>query len=332
MFTHEIGIDLGTANTVVVAKRRGIVAKEPTVVAIDRRSRTVIAVGSEARLMLGRTPDTIQSVRPIQGGIVFDLSQSAALVKHMIRQIPGSRFFRPKVVMTVPAGASEVERRTLGEAARQAGASEVLLLEETLAAALGAGLPVNQPTGSLLVDIGSGSTCAAVIALGGVVVSASCNGGGDRLDEAVSRHMKREHNLLIGPPTAERVKIECGSALPQQAGRTTVTGRLLTTGTPGAVEVTSAELYNSLIEPLSQIDAMLVSVLERTPPELLSDICQSGLTLTGGGALLQGMVERLEQLTNLPVRVAETPQEAVAMGMEHVLANPHLVRMHRLKH
>jgi rod shape-determining protein MreB len=332
MLAQEIGIDLGSANTVVVVKRRGVVAREPSVVAINRQTQAIIAVGMAASKMIGRTPDTIVSVRPIQGGVISDLNHSTALLKHMIRQIAGSRWVRPHVVLAIQSNASEVDKRALAEAAVQAGAGTVHLMEETVAAALGAGLPVEQAVGSLLVDIGSGSTNAAVISLGGVVVSASCNVAGDQMDEAIARYLKREHNLLVGAPTAERLKVEYGAALLEAAtGTATLTGRLLTTGLPASVQLEATEIYHAISDLLAQIDHLVIGLLERTPPELLGDISRNGLTLTGGSALLKGLVERLANHTRLPVRLADSPQEAVAMGTGRVLEHRDRVNLYKVK-
>lgn len=331
MFAREIGIDLGTANTTVVARRRGIIAKEPSVVAVNRRTKSVVAVGEEARSMIGRTPDTIMSVRPVQGGVISDMDHSTALLKHLIRKIAGSRWLKPRVVLTMQTNASEVDKRALAEAAVQAGAGEVLLVQETVAAAIGAGLPVDHAEGSLLVDIGSGTTDVAVISLGGVVVSASAPIAGDQLDEAVAKYLKKEHGLLIGTPTAERVKIELGAALPGRIGTTKVTGRLVTTGLPTALEISAQEIYGALADSLANIEHLIRSVIERTPPELLADISTRGITLTGGGALLYGMSERLAQATALPVRVADSPLEAVALGTERLLERQSRVSMYKIK-
>lgn len=331
MFAQELGIDLGTANTVVAAKRRGIIAREPSVVAIHRHTRAVVAVGAEAHRMIGRTPETIISARPIQGGAVSDLDHSSALLKHVLRGIARSRWLRPRLVLPVQTGATDVDRRALAEAAIQAGAGEVLLVEEAVAAGLGAGLPVEKPVGSLLVDLGSGTTDIAVLSLGSVVVSTSCPIAGFHFDEMIARHMKREHNLLVGSPTAERIKVECGAALPGRRGSTTVVGRLVTTGNPAATEVSSDEIFSALGDALARIDASLISTLEKTPPELLADVSRNGVTLTGGSALLPGMAERLSTLTGLPVRMADSPLESVALGTEQILENPKRVRLSRVK-
>jgi len=332
MFGMEIGIDLGSANTVVVVRKRGIVAKEPSVVAVDRRTHAVIAVGSAAHSMIGRTPDSIVSVHPVQGGVISDMNHSTALLKHLIRQIAGSRWLRPRVVLTMQTNASEVDKRALAEAAQQAGAGEVLLVEESVAAGLGAGLPVDRPVGSLLVDIGHGTTNVAVISLGGVVVSGSSPAAGDQMDEAIIRYMKREHSLLIGQPTAERVKVQFGSALAgARTGKASVTGRLVTTGTPAAVQVDAAEILGAIDDCLSQIDHLVISVLERTPPDLLGDISEHGMTLTGGGALLAGLPERLSKATGLKVNMADAPQDAVALGTERVLENRRRITVYKVK-
>ena len=332
MFAQEIGIDLGSANSIVVAKKRGIIAKEPSVVAVNRKTRSVVAVGSEARQMVGRTPDNIVSIRPVQAGVVSDLSHSTALLRHLLRGIAGSRWLRPRVILTMHSNASEVEKRALAEAVGEAGAGEVLLLEEAVAAGLGAGLPVQQPVGSLIMDIGSGTTTVSVLSLGATVVSASNFMAGDQLDDAIARYIKKEHNLLIGTPTAERVKIEFGSAIPGgRTGKTTVVGRLLTTGTPTAIQLDAAEIYAAMGDCLAQIDSIVQGVLERTPPELLADISQTGLTLTGGMSQLPGLTERLSRATGLHVKLAEDPADAVAMGTAQVLAKPDAVRLFRVK-
>lgn len=331
MFAQEIGIDLGSATAVVVARKRGIVAKEPSVVAVNRQTRAVIAVGAEARRMVGRTPDSIVSIRPVQAGVISDVTHSTALLRHLLRQIAGSRWLRPRLVLTMQTGASEVEKRALAEAAVEAGAGDVFLVEETVAAGLGAGLPVDRPTGSLVVDIGSGTADVAVLSLGGVVLSASAPLAGDHMDDAVSRYLRKEHNVLIGMPTAERVKIELGSALPGRSSSTSVVGRLLTTGTPAAVTVHASEVFAAISEALAQIDHLVVSVLERTPPELLADITTRGITLTGGLSQLPGLTERLSRVTGLPVRLAEAPADAVAMGTAHLLENPGRANLYRVK-
>ncbi|HEY3365205.1 MAG TPA: rod shape-determining protein [Symbiobacteriaceae bacterium] len=331
MFTQELGIDLGTANTVVVARRKGIVATEPSVVAVDRKTKSIVAVGAEARQMIGRTPDSIMSIRPVQAGVISDLNYSTTLLKYLIHGVSSSRWLRPRVILTMQSSASEVDRRTLAEAAVQAGAGEVYLMEQTVAAALGAGLPVAQATGSLLVDVGSGTICASVISLGGVVVSNSSGMAGDTLDEAIIRYVKREHSLLIGQPTAERLKLRLGSAVPGVSGSATVAGRLVTTGMPAAVLIKAGEVFEALNDSLAQVDSLVLNLLERTPPELLADISSSGITLTGGGALLRGLDLRLSQVTSLPVRVADSPMETVAMGTGQVLEGKQRVPLRRIK-
>ncbi|MDF2627228.1 MAG: cell shape determining protein MreB/Mrl family [Symbiobacteriaceae bacterium] len=331
MFAQEIGIDLGSANTVVVAKRKGIIAREPSVVAINRNTQAVVAVGAEAHRMIGRTPDTIMSAHPVRGGVISDMEQSTALLRHVMRKIAGSRWLRPRVIMTMQTSASELERHALAEAAIQAGAGEVLMVEETVAAGLGAGLPVDRPVGSLLVDIGSGTTNIAVISLGGVVVSASAPVAGDQLDEVVARYIKREFSLLIGSPTAERVKVEVGAALPGRTASTMIVGRHMTTGNPCQVQVGAAGVYEAMAESLTQIDLAVQSVLERTPPELMADISRSGIVLTGGGSMMTGMAERMSQVTGLAVRLAESPQESVAIGTAVVLEHPNRINLYRVK-
>lgn len=331
MFAQDIGIDLGSATAVVVARKRGIVAKEPSVVAVNRQTRAVVAVGAEARRMVGRTPDNIVSIRPVQAGVISDVTHSTALLRHLLRQIAGSRWLRPRLVLTMQTGASEVEKRALAEAAVEAGAGDVFLVEETVAAGLGAGLPVDRPVGSLVVDIGSGTADVAVLSLGGVVLSASAPLAGDFMDDAISRYLRKEHNVLIGIPTAERVKIELGSALPGRSNSTAVVGRMLTTGTPDSVTIHAAEIYAAISEVLTQIDLLIVSVLERTPPELLADITARGMTLTGGLAQLPGLPERLSRVTGLAVHLAESPADAVAMGTAHLLEHPGRANLYRVK-
>lgn len=331
MFAAEIGIDLGSANTVVVAKRRGIIAKEPSVVAVHRVTKAVVAVGNEARNMIGRTPENIVPIRPVRGGVISDMGHSTALLQHMIRQIAGSRWLKPRLVLTAQTGANAVDKRALADAALQAGAGEVSLVDEAVAAALGAGLPVESPVGSLLVHVGSGRTNVAVLSLGAVVVSASCEAAGDLLDEMVARHLKKEHGLLIGALTAERMKIELGSAMPGRSDSAKVTGRLNTTGGPAAVEVRAAEIHAAITDTIGQIADTVVSVLGLTPPELLADISRGGLTLTGGGALLDGLDRRLAQVTGLPVRLAEAPTDAVALGTAQLLEKQSYIAIMKVK-
>lgn len=327
MFAKELGIDLGSANTAVVARRRGIIAREPSVVAIDRYTREVVAVGSRARLMIGRTPRSILPVQPVRAGVICDLDRTTELLRHMIRQIAHSRWLRPRLVLAAQTGIGDVERRALLDAAVQAGAGEVYLIDRTVAAALGAGLPVYKPTGSLVIDIGGGTADVAVISLGAVVITASATAAGDEMDEVIIRHVRRERNLVIGEPTAERVKILLGSAVPPAAKRIAVSGRLVTTGLPASVEVTADEIHSALREPLAHLDGLLLSLLERTPPELMADISQSGIVLTGGGAQLSGLVERLSRLTGLPVTQAEDPANAVAIGTTWALENRQQLRL-----
>lgn len=327
MFAKELGIDLGSANTAVVARRRGIVAREPSVVAVDRKTREVVAVGRSARDMIGRTPDSILPVLPVRGGVICDLDRTTALLRHMIRRIANSRWLRPRLVLAAQTSVGAVDRRALLEAAVQAGAGEVYLIDQTVAAALGAGLPVSKPTGSLLIDIGGGTTDMAVISLGAVVISASAPIAGDQMDDMIARHVRKEHNLIIGDPTAERIKVSLGSAILPPEQQMTISGRLLTTGLPASVTVTASEVHAALREPLAQIDALLLSLLERTPPELMADISESGITLTGGSAQMPGLPQRLAALTGVPVRCAEDPANAVAMGTTRVLENHNALRL-----
>ncbi|MFZ5815086.1 MAG: rod shape-determining protein [Bacillota bacterium] len=327
MFAKELGIDLGSANTAVVVRRRGIVAREPSVVAIDRYTREVVAVGTRARHMIGRTPDSILPVQPVRGGVICDLDRTTALLRHMIRQIAHSRWLRPRLVLTAPTGISDVERRALLDAAVQAGAGEIHLIDEAVAAALGAELPVHQAIGSLVVDIGGGTAKAAVLSLRAVVISATVPIAGDTMDEAIIRHVRREHNLFIGTPTAERVKEQLGSAVPPADARTLVSGRKVANGLPAAVELSAHDIHAALREPLAHLDALLLGLLERTPPELLADISRSGIVLTGGVAQMAGLAERLTRLTGLAVRTADAPADAVARGTTRALESPRQVRL-----
>lgn len=331
MLAQELGIDLGSAHTVVVSKGKGIVAMEPSIVAVDQDTKQVIAVGESAHRMVGRTPESILPVHPVRGGVISDIACSTTLLKHMIRTVARSRWLRPHLLVTIQASATEVDKRALAEAASQAGAGTLDLVPETVAAALGADLPVDDPVGSFVVDIGSGTTDAAIISLGGVVLSASSTAAGNAFDDAVARYLKKYHNLLVGQPTAERLKIELGSALPGSEAELNVTGRLLTTGRPSSVTVRAADIYEATHDLLEQIDALILGVLEQTPPELLGDISQSGLILTGGGAMLKNLPERLTKATGLRVLLAEDPVQAAALGAQRLLERRSKVILERVK-
>src|SRR6186997_2786292 len=312
---RDMAVDLGTANTLVYVRGRGIVLSEPSVVAIDSRNGRVHAVGLEAKRMLGRTPGTITAIRPLKDGVIADFDVTEQMLRHFIQSVHSNRFAHPRVVVCVPSGVTGVEKRAVEEACLSAGAREAYLIEEPMAAAIGAGLPVAEPTGSMIVDIGGGTTEVAVISLGGIVVSQSIRVGGDELDEAIVAHCKREYKLLIGQQTAEEVKLEIGSAYPmEEEVQAEIRGRDLVSGLPKTVVLTSEEVREALEEPVSQIIDAVKETLDRTPPELASDIMDRGIMLAGGGSLLQGLDERLREETQMPAHLAESPLTCVAVG------------------
>ncbi len=315
-FSHEVGIDLGTANVLVYIKGKGIVLEEPSVVAINRDTNEIVAVGEEARQMLGRTPSNIVAVRPLRDGVISDYDVTERMLKYFIRRTCGSgRFFKPRIMVCVPSGVTEVEKRAVKEAAIQAGGKSVYLMEEPVAAAIGAGLDITQPNGIMIIDIGGGTTDVAVIALGGIVTSNSVKIAGDRFDEAIIKYMRKEHKLYIGERTAEEMKITIGIAYPrEQIVVQECRGRDLVTGLPKSIEITSKQMMEALEEPLQAICETVHGVLERTPPELAADISNRGIVLTGGGALLHGIDKRIEERTGIPVIIAENPKSCVAIG------------------
>lgn len=316
MFSKEIGIDLGTANTLVFLKGKGIIKREPSVVAMDMRTDNVLAVGSQAKNMIGRTPGSIVAVRPLKDGVIADFDVTASMLKYFICKSVRSMFFsRPRVVICIPSGVTEVERRAVEDAAKQAGAGVVELIEEPMAAAIGAGLPVSEPTGSMVVDIGGGTSEVAVISLGDIVTATSERVAGDKLDEAIISYVKRKYNLLIGERTAEDIKIKMGSAVPyDDEGEMSIKGRNLLDGLPKNIVITSAEVREALAEPLKCIVNAVKSTLENTPPELSADIIDHGIMLTGGGALLRGIDALISDNTGMPVYVAERPLDCVVDG------------------
>ncbi|MHB8491271.1 MAG: rod shape-determining protein [Solirubrobacteraceae bacterium] len=312
---RDMAVDLGTANTLVYVRGRGIVLSEPSVVAIDSRNGEVHAVGVEAKRMLGRTPGTIQAIRPLKDGVIADFDVTEEMLRHFIQKVHQNRFAHPRVVVCVPSGVTGVEKRAVEEACLSAGARAAYLIEEPMAAAIGAGLPVAEPTGSMVVDIGGGTSEVAVISLGGIVVSQSIRVGGDELDEAIINYAKREYKLLIGQQTAEELKLEIGSACPiGEELQAEIRGRDMVSGLPKTVVITSEEIRQALEEPLSQIIEAVKETLDRTPPELASDIMDRGITLAGGGALLQGLDQRLREETQMPAHMAESPLTCVAVG------------------
>lgn len=315
-FSKEIGIDLGTANTLVYVKGKGIVKREPSVVAVDMKNDMVLAVGSQAKEMIGRTPGSIVAVRPLKDGVIADFDITASMLKYFITSTVKSMFFsKPKVVICIPSGVTEVEKRAVEDAAKQAGAGIVDLIEEPMAAAIGAGLPVSEPTGSMVVDIGGGTSEVAVISLGDIVTATSERVAGDKLDEAIISYVKRKYNLLIGERTAEDIKLTIGSAVPyEDEGEMSIKGRNLMDGLPKNITITSEEVREALADPLRSIINAVKTTLENTPPELSADIIDHGITLTGGGALLRGIDTLISENTHMPVYIAERPLDCVVDG------------------
>ena len=312
----EVGIDLGTANVLVYIKNKGIVLNEPSVVAINKDNNEILAVGEEARQMLGRTPANIIAVRPLRDGVISDYDITERMLKYFIKKTCGSsRFFKPKIMVCVPSGVTEVEKRAVREAATQAGGNEVYLMEEPVAAAIGAGLDISKPDGVMVIDIGGGTTDIAVISLGGIVASASVKMAGDKFDDAIIKYMRKVHKLYIGERTGEEIKKQIGTAYPrEEAIVMECRGRDLVTGLPKTVEVSSEEIMEALEEALHTICEAVHSVLEQTPPELAADISNSGIVITGGGALLYGIDKRIQERTGINVIIAENPKDCVAIG------------------
>ncbi len=332
-FSRDMGIDLGTANTLVFVKGRGVVVQEPSVVAIDADSKDVLAVGEEAKRMVGRTPGNIIAVRPLKDGVIADFDVTERMLRHFIGRASRRRsFFRPRVLVAVPSGVTEVEKRAVIDATLSAGAKDARLIEEPMAAAIGVGLPVQEPRGNMIVDIGGGTTEVAVISLGGIVSHRSIRIGGDEMDEAIVQHVRRTYNLLIGERTAEEIKKTIGSAIPGGGKTMEVRGRDLVTGLPKTIEISQEEIRESLSEPIQAIVEAVRITLERTPPELASDIMEKGIFMAGGGSLLHGLDRLLAEETGMPVHVSEDALSAVAIGtgialehfdvMQRVLISP----------
>ncbi|QID33662.1 rod shape-determining protein [Pampinifervens florentissimum] len=324
----NIGIDLGTANTVVYAQGKGIVLYEPSIVAVDVRSGRVLAVGKEAKEMLGKTPENIQTVRPLRDGVITDFEATKVMLSYFINKAIGGSIFKakPRVVIGVPSGVTQVEKRAVIDAAKSAGAREVYLIAEPMAAAIGAGLPIEDPIGNMVVDVGGGTTEIAVISLAGIVVSNSIRVAGDEMTEAIIQHVKKKHHLLIGEQTAERAKIELGSAIYEEEERfMEVKGRDIT-GLPKVVKISNRDVTEALEDVLSSIINAVKSTLERTPPELASDIAERGITLAGGGSLLRNLNVRIERETGIKTNYCEDPITAVARGVGKVLDNIELIR------
>jgi len=331
LLSHDLAIDLGTANTLVYVKGKGIVANEPSVVAVQRDARgmrTVKAVGRAAKEMLGRTPGTIEAVRPMKDGVIADFELTEKMLSYFIGVAHNHRsLVRPRAVICIPYGITEVEKRAVRESAESAGCASVYLIEEPMAAAIGADLPIHEASGNMIVDIGGGTTEVAVISLLGIVYSKSVRVGGDKMDEAIVNYLKRRFNVLIGERTAEQIKIAIGSAYPEEEVRTMqVKGRDLVAGIPKTIEVTSEEIREAMQEPVNAIVEAVRLALEKTPPELAADIVDKGIVLVGGGALIRNLDILLREETGLPILVAENPLTAVVLGSGRVLDNPDLLR------
>lgn len=320
---QDLGIDLGTASVLVYIKGKGIVLNEPSVVAIDRNNNKILAVGEEARLMLGRTPGHIVAVRPLRDGVISDYNVTEKMLRYFIDKAIGKKkIFKPRMVVCVPSGVTEVEKRAVIDAANQAGARTTRLIEEPIAAAIGAGLDISKASGNMIIDIGGGTSDIAVISLGGIVVSSSIKVAGDKFDEAIVRYMRKKHNVMVGERTAEELKIKVGTAYPRDEEVTIeVRGRNLISGLPKTMEVTSQEMLEALTEPVAAIADAVHSVLERTPPELAADVSDRGIVMTGGGSLLYGLDMLISKRTGIPVYIAEDPVSCVAMGTGKALEN-----------
>jgi len=321
-FSSDIGIDLGTATTLVYVKGEGIVLCEPSVVAIDKYYNRVLAVGEEAKRMLGKTPGNIVAIRPLRDGVITDFEVTEQMLRYFIKKVHKRKVFvKPRVVVAIPSGITEVEKRAVKDSALHAGAREVYLIEEPIAAAIGVGLPIQEPAGNMIIDIGGGTTEIAVISLAGIVLSKSIRVGGDEMDEAIIQHMKKTYNLMIGERTSEDIKIKIGSVYPQEEEITMeVKGRDIVTGLPKTVTITSEEIREAMAEPITQILEVTRFTLERTPPELAADLIERGIVLAGGGALLRGIDSLISEETGLPVHVADDPLTAVALGTGKVLS------------
>ncbi len=331
LFSNDLAIDLGTANTLIYARGSGVVICEPSVVAVQiyaRGSRKVLAVGKDAKDMLGRTPGSIQAIRPVKDGVIADFEITEAMLRYFIQRAQHRRaLVKPRIVICVPFGITEVERRAVRESAESAGAREVYLIEEPMAAAIGSGLPITEPSGNMIVDIGGGTTEVAVISLAGIVYSKSVRVGGDKMDQAISQHMKRKYNLLVGERTAEMIKCTIGTAAPTEKVMTMdVKGRDLVAGLPKTLEVNSDEIREALQEPINAIVEAVRLALEKTPPELSADIVDKGIVLAGGGALLKNLDILLREETGLPVMIADDPMTSVVIGSGKALDELNLLR------
>jgi len=327
-FSNDMGIDLGTANTVVYVKGKGIVLTEPSVVAIQKETNRILAVGNEAKRMLGRTPGSIVAIRPLKDGVIADFEITENMIKYFIRQVHNRKaLISPLVVVAVPSGITEVEKRAVEDSTARAGARDVFLIEEPMAGAMGVGMPVHEPAGNMIIDIGGGTTEVAIISLAGIVFSRSVRVGGDEMDEAIIQYMKRSYNLMIGERTAEQIKIEVGAAVPLDEPLTIeVKGRDLVAGLPKTLPVNSEEIREAIAEPVSTIVESVRVSLERCPPELSADLVDSGIVMVGGASQLRGLDKLLSKETGLPVNVADDPLSAVALGTGKVLENVHYLK------
>ncbi|MCK4259376.1 MAG: rod shape-determining protein [Halanaerobiales bacterium] len=328
-FSRDMGIDLGTANTLVYLKGKGITIREPSVVAKQQDTGEVLAVGEEAKRMIGRTPGNIIAIRPMKDGVIADFDVTEAMLRHFINKAHKRiRLVHPRIVICVPSGVTEVEKRAVHDAAIHAGAREAYLIEEPMAAAIGAGLPVHEPAGNMVVDIGGGTTEVAVISLGGIVTSVSIRIGGDEMDYSIVRYVKKNYNLMIGERTAEQVKIEIGAAIvdPEQNNSWEVRGRDLVSGLPKTIEITAEEIKDALKEPVDRIVSAVKRTLEQTPPELASDVMDKGIILTGGGALLRGLDQLISKETGMPMHISEHALDCVALGTGKVLDELHILK------
>lgn len=328
LFSNDLAIDLGTANTIVFVRGKGIVLREPSVVAIHNETKEILAVGSEAKQMLGRTPGNIVAIRPMRDGVIANFEITEAMIKHFIRRVHNRKtLVRPRVVIAVPSGITQVEKRAVRDSAISAGAREVYLMEEPMAAAIGVGLPISNPIGNMIVDVGGGTTEVAVISLSGIVYSKSVRVGGDEMDEAIINYIKRKYNLLIGERTAEEIKIKIGSAYPlNEKQEMEIKGRDLVAGIPKTLLVNDEEIREALAEPVGTIVETVKIALERTPPELAADIVDKGIVMAGGGSMIRGLDLLLREETGLPIILAEDPLSAVALGTGKALDELELLR------
>ncbi|ACV61376.1 cell shape determining protein, MreB/Mrl family [Desulfofarcimen acetoxidans DSM 771] len=328
IFSKDIGIDLGNANLLVYVKDEGIVLNEPSVVVIEKNANKILAAGYNAKMMIGRTPKNIVAIRPLKGGVINDFNATQAMIKLFIKKaLPKFSMFKPRVVVSVPMGVTTVEGQAVRQAVLQAGVREAYLVEEPMAAAIGSGLPVHEPIGNMIIDIGSGITEVAVISMGGIVTSNSIRIAGDDMDEAIIHHIKKEHNLLIGERTAEQIKINIGIAYPLEDTKAIkIKGRDLQTGLPREENITSKEIYQALSEPLASISAAIISTLEQTPPDFSVDIINNGIVLVGGGAMLRGIDHLIHMQTGISVYVVNQPLLAVANGSGKILENINVLR------